>query len=163
MKNCPEQMATLEKALYKTGRNQYELNRIFFPPRQLSSRYIKVNYKFLNNDTSEENNTDCTVQYVWATGGFFLIQPPAVFEFTSLLFSYPANSLEFLNLTLPYECRPLVMNSCSCSGRDNNELDILTQHVSCTYNSILYIGACHKKCIKSLPELSSLYQLFPPL
>ena len=130
---CPNNMSVLEKALYNTGKNRYQLYRIFFPPRELSYTYIKVNYVFLNNDSTLDSN--CTVSYIWSLG-FLLVQPPKVFQFTSLLFSYPANDLKNeVNLTLPFECRPLVMKNndesvCSCLGRDNNELDILTQNVS---------------------------------
>ena len=131
--DCHTKKTVLLKALFETKENLYELDRIFIPERVSTSRYIKVKYTFLDSDDVEGN---CSVTYIWAIGGFLLVQPPKVFQFTSLLFSTPANNLEYLNLTLPYECRPLVNESmdgenCSCAGdtRRNTVLDRVTQQV----------------------------------
>ena len=157
--NCGTKRSVLLKALFETDGNLYELDRIFLPARIPTSRYIKVNYTFLNSDNTEEGN--CSVTYIWAIGGFLLLQPPKVFQFTSLLFSTPANNLEYLNLKLPFECQELVKeNGCTCKGSTSNALDRMTQQVYaanishvCTY--IVFNGGqisalrLHSKRIRS--------------
>ena len=135
-------LTQLECALYTTDENERKLNQAFFPPRKASTRYIKVIYSFdeyLDDDALynfDPNVTqNCNVTYIWAIGGFLLIQPPSIFEWTSLLFSYPANDIYELDLTLNVTCKRLVNHNntngtCNCKGEDNNNLDILTQQVS---------------------------------
>jgi len=64
-------------------------------------------------------------------------------ELTSLLFSYPANDVDNLSLTLPLNCTRLInanTTHCDCGNHLDNNLDILTQQVSSssvfTYNSL---------------------------
>ena len=120
--NCDQDLDVLAKALY-TPENKKELIRNFYPPRSSASRFIKVTYKF--------NGTDCNVTYIWAIGGFLLMQPPKIFQFTSLFFSTLANNLIDMVLELPRECFELVKGNdtnCTCEN-DGNVLDILTQQV----------------------------------
>lgn len=130
--DCASQMSTLENALYETGDNIFQLNRIFFPPNTRTSRFARVTYVFLNEMGDED---DCNVTYVWAIGGFNFFQPPTLFMFNSLFFNYPNNDLTELKLELPVECRPLVQEdnesiaTCSCV-HDSERLEILTQQVS---------------------------------
>ena len=98
--NCSTDISVLEKALF-SSKNMVQLNRIFYPPRESTTRFIIVKYEF--------KDTDCEVRYIWAMGGFLLIQPPRIFRLTSLYFSTLANNLIYImNLTLPTECWPLV-------------------------------------------------------
>ncbi len=126
--NCTLKLSVLEEALYETDSNERSLNQAFFPPRQETSRYISVTYKFLDDN--------CTVTYIWTIGGFLIIQPPSIFKFTSLLFSTPANNVNELILTLPSQCRELagIGGNCSCDSQKNDNqnlnLDILSQQVS---------------------------------
>ena len=131
-------LTELECALYTTDKNERKLNQAFFPPRKASTRYIHVSYDF-KEDPDEDDvyftiDENCNVSYIWAIGGFLLIQPPAIFQWTSMLFSYPANDVEKLHLTLPIKCTTLVKNNtnstCTCLEMDNNNLDILTQQVN---------------------------------
>ena len=136
--DCPNKLSVLEQILFEYDNNELELNKAFFPPRQPTSRYIMVQYTFEN--FSEPN--PCTVNYTWSVGGFLLIQPPSLFQFSSLLFSVPVNDVYSIELVLPNQCRPLVQNissgKCSCSSNTNSTsvsmkkvtLDILTQQVS---------------------------------
>ena len=82
-----------------------------------------------------------SVTYVWSIGGFLFIEPPSVFQFLSLQFSYPANNLTNITLTLPHQCRGLVStannDNCSCAN-DGNTLDILTQQVNLSYSFKTY-------------------------
>ena len=112
---CGTKKSVLLQALFETGDNMFQLGSVFFPARQSTSRYIQVNYFF--------NGTNCNVTYYWALGAFLLVQPPTIFQFTSLLFSTPANNLTNLNLTLPRECLSLVdynedNDSCKCISND---------------------------------------------
>lgn len=121
--NCSTDIAVLERALFRSD-NIAELNRIFYPPREASTRFIFVNYEF--------EHVNCTVTYIWAIGGFLLMQPPKIFRLTSLYFSTPANELIDLKLKLPQDCWDLVRNSdsnCSCVLSDSSILDIVTQQV----------------------------------
>ena len=113
-KECSTKKSVLLKALYSTSDNQYELERAFAPPKPgvTTSRYIKVIYSFADKDG---HYGDCNVKYTWAIGGFFLIQPPQIFELTSLLFSIPGSNRSSITLELPYHCRGLI-NSTSNSS-----------------------------------------------
>ena len=136
---CARKRNILLRALFETGENLNELDRIFYPGEQLPSRFIEVEYTFITT------TGDCTVSYFWAAGGFLLIQPPKIFHFTSLLFSYPANDLEKLKLTLPKECADLINvtnGNCECreGEKEDSVLRRLTQQV-CLYQ-------LHIKCIE---------------
>lgn len=124
--NCGSDLTVLENALYHfSPENRKHLNRIFYPPRETPSRFIKVHYKFEGHD--------CNVTYIWAIGGFLLMQPPSIFRYTSLYFSNKANNLTDMEIRLPSECRSIVEpkkdGKCTCDGDDYNILDMLTQQV----------------------------------
>ena len=129
--DCSTSLTTLERALYETSDNIYQMNRIFFPPSTRPSRFIRVTYSFKG-----DNSTNCAVSYIWAIGIILFFQPPSVFKFNSLYFNYPNNDLTDLRLTLPNECRPLVSSGCNdeccCTNSTDDILSILTQQV-CTY------------------------------
>lgn len=76
-----------------------------------------------------EDINKCNVTYIWAVGGFLLVQPPKIFQLTSLYFSTPANNLTDLVIKLPEDCLPLLGDSCSCDNEDDTLLDIMTQQV----------------------------------
>ena len=130
--DCATQMSTLENALYQSGDNIFQLNRIFYPPSMRTTRFITVTYTFLDQ-LGEEGGDGCNVTYIWAVGGFLFFQPPSLFEFNSLFFNYPDNNLTNVDLQLPHECRPLVQlndsDVCSCT-LNSERLEILTQQVS---------------------------------
>ena len=127
---CGTDRSVLLKALFATEDNLYQMDRVFSPARRESSRHIRVNYAFIDATTGIKDE-NCSVTYVWALGGFLLIQPPKIFQFTSLLFSTPVNNLELLSITLPTECKVLVEEdengTCTCGN--TTVLDRLTQQV----------------------------------
>ena len=86
-------LSVLEHAVYETADNKLQLNHVFYPPRQMTSRYVAIDYTFLKNSNSDVN---CGVTYI---GGFLLIQPPQIFKFTSLLLSIPSNNIERITIT----------------------------------------------------------------
>ena len=131
---CASQLEALENALYGTRNNLFELNSIFFPPSARTSRFIRINYHFLDEAGEfDELNGGCVVTYIWAIGGFLFFQPPSLFQYNSLFFNFPNNNLTDLDLYLPYECQPLVLGpnttDCSCL-HGAKKLEILTQQVS---------------------------------
>ena len=135
--DCPTRLSTLERALYETGDNLFQLNRIFFPPSNRPSRFIRVTYRFLD-EMDDRDGLLCNVTYIWAIGSFLFFQPPRVFMFNSLFFNYPNNDLTDLPLVLPSECRPLIRSEidgeCTCTI-DSRLLDVLTQQV-CRVNAV---------------------------
>ena len=132
--DCGTSLFTLEKALYETGINKLSLNQFFYEARKESVSYAKITYHFKNENgsTNSSYTDDCTVTYLWATGGFLFIQPPQVFTYTSLFFFHTQRKKFSLDLELPHDCISLVnvtKNGCSCANLDNNPLDLLSQQV----------------------------------
>ncbi len=129
--NCAYKLSALEEALYGIRNNQKGLNFGFFPSRQRSSRYLEVIYEFLKEDSDD---VDGVVTYYWSVGSFLFVQPPSVFQFTSLYFNFPDNKIDNITLQLPSECRPIVFSNvteqCSCKDPGDTILDVLTRHVS---------------------------------
>ena len=142
---CPYSFLVLEKALYETEGNMLKMLAIFSPARAASPSFVRVHYTF-----KEENGavSNCTVPYLWVEGGFLLVQPPTIFQFSSLLFYLKgsrSNDETELNLTLPYECRPWITKfengTCTCYNESSRSLalDELTGQVSYyySYSSVL--------------------------
>ncbi len=125
---CPTSFCALEKALYETDHNLLNMLNIFSPARRSAPPFVRVRYTF--QDKNKEYSNNCTVPYLWVEGGFLFVQPPTIFQFTSLFFYFTGflDKDEFtLNLTLPYECRPLIWNGTSCTchtleDKSNNSL-----------------------------------------
>jgi len=130
-KDCPYDLLTLERALYETTGNKLNLTNTFYPSRKTSTAFVKVIYRFMDEEGGFPD--DCSVKFVWTTGGFLLVQSPSIFRFTSLFFGNEVDDLNELYLSLPFECRPLVQyegnGSCSCMGKENDAMDVLTQQV----------------------------------
>ena len=125
--DCDTNLSTLELALFETGNNLFELNRVFYPPSLLTTRFIKVNYTF----EGREVDTCTNVTYIWAVGAVLFLQPPTLFKINSLFFYYPNNELATLHIELPIDCIRLINGTdgvCSCEN-DSHMLDILTQQV----------------------------------
>jgi hypothetical protein len=128
--NSCRTLKSLAQALYDGEGNVLNLTRAFYPPRELGVNFLHVSYVFEDSDGDVDN---CTVMYTWAKGGFMLLQPPSILQFTSLLFSHNINKNYHLYLRLPFVCRHLVTtngSNCSCKGEDYNILDMLTHQVS---------------------------------
>ena len=133
LSDCAENFNTLEWALLHTKNNKLELRKAFYPPREKASAFVSVHYKFLDEDGT---NITCEKGWLWSTIGFYLIQPPSIYQFTALFFN-PLPSVGTANLFLPSECRNLVTwenGSCSCDS--NGLLDVITQQVSRSWNSL---------------------------
>ena len=83
--SCGNDFKTLEKALLLTGNNKVELLKAFYPPRQPPATFVTVHYIFLDLDGS----ITCQKTWLWSSVDFYLIQPPSIFQFMSLLFTIP--------------------------------------------------------------------------
>ena len=119
--NCTTNFTVLERALVTTGSNRFNIITAFYPPRKARPVYVDVEYHYAESNVTE--------YWVWTTSPFYLIQPPSVFQFTSLLFSYPALSdqIQNLSLTLPQECQDVTFGNRTCN--QNLMLDMLTHQV----------------------------------
>ncbi len=133
---CPNSFNVLERALYETEGNMVKMLVIFSPARKTPPSLVRVHYAF-----KEENGaiSNCTVQYLWVEGGFLFVQPPTIFQLSSLLFYFKGfrHEDEFnLYLTLPFECRPLIVEDedgiCTCQETNSSvslPLEKLTEQV----------------------------------
>lgn len=131
--NACDTLESLAQALYSTKHNILHLTSVFYPPRQPGVNFLQVMYSF-ENATGDLDG--CDVTYIWAKGGFMLIQPPSVLQYTSLFFSHNVNPNYHLDLRLPNACRHLVTNNgtnngseCSCNQEEDDILDMLTHQV----------------------------------
>ena len=122
-------LRSLAKILTSNDGNMQNLTKVFYPSRRPSAKILKVTYYFEDEMGKRDN---CNVTYFWASGAFLLIQPPSIFQFTSLFFNHKVAGEETsLILTLPSACRHLVLRNATCSCNESNEgiLDLLTHQV----------------------------------
>ena len=141
--NSCRTLKSIGQALYNGEGNILNLTRVFYPPRQAGANFLQVLYDF-ENDEGEVDG--CNVTYIWAKGGFMLIQPPSILQYTSLFFSHNFNTKYKVYLRLPSACRHLVMNTsmadseCSCDREEDDLLDMLTHQVS---RAMLFMPLAH--------------------
>ncbi len=101
----------------RSSENQYNLQRAFFPPNKEHPIYVIVKYHF-KNENGEVIDTKNT--WFWSRSSYYLYQPPAVLQFTSLFFAEPSSRTRRLELTLPL----------SCMNASIDFMQLLTQRVS---------------------------------
>ncbi len=119
---CSTNFSVLEQALYDTCHNKFELISKFYPARETVTQYATVTYIFLGADIPKQH-------WIWTTGTFYFVQPPAVLRFTSLLFVYPESNMKQVTIYLPVECKD-ASTIRSISTGDEGMLEILTRRVS---------------------------------
>lgn len=125
--DCSSNFSTLERALFETGNNRFELISAFYPTRDSISAFVNVKYNI-----SEAEGNGCQ-NWIWTTSTFYLIESPDVFQFTSLLFVQPENKVHTLTLELPNNCFNLTD---VCDDDDNfttteyKMMELLTRRVS---------------------------------
>ena len=105
-------LTLLERDLFQSGQNRYQLTKTFFPPRNAHPVFVIVNYTF------EDSNT--TKLWYWSESEFYLIQPLEIFQFSSLFFSNFPHRQASLSLTLSGYCR----------DASDEMMEVLTQRVS---------------------------------
>ena len=125
-KSC-KSLSSLVEALYSTDNNLFQLASVFYPLRRSPAIYVTVTYQFVDEAGTLD---DCKINYIWASSSFLLVQPPHVFQWTSLLFYHQsANEDDDIILTLPAACRDLVPD-CSCNNQnEDNLLHFMTHQV----------------------------------
>ena len=79
---CSDCLNRLAYETLKPSSNQYNLQNAFFPPDKLPPIYVQVTYLYdFENGSIEKGNS-----WFWSTSGYYLYQPLAVLQFTSLFF-----------------------------------------------------------------------------
>ena len=82
---CPNSFNVLERALYETEGNMVNMLVVFSPAGKTPPSLVRVHYSFKEEIGAVSN---CTVHYLWVEGGFLFVQPPTIFELSSLLFYF---------------------------------------------------------------------------
>ncbi len=135
---CPNNFRILEKALYETDGNMLNMLAVLSPSRRTQPSFVRVHYAFKDESGTVPGINNCTVQYLWVKGGFLFVQPPTIFQFSSLLFYFTGSRDDTeinLYLTLPFECRPLIVDlengNCTCRNKSSlsTPLEELTEQV----------------------------------
>ena len=98
----------LVKDVITNGRNQYNMQKAFFPPNKANPVFIEIMYYFSLNDLANgsTNYSDTSVgeAWYWSESTFYLFQPIESLQFTSLLFTDNQLRKEFLTLYMPRNC-----------------------------------------------------------
>ena len=99
---------------------------------------------------------------MWTSVPIYLIQPPSVFQFTSLLFSHHhiSDRIRELTVHLPPDCYNT--SALSCHGNDNitiylnnRFLDVLTNEVSSMHNHCYPAHMCRGKAINVIAKIAN--------
>ena len=100
-----------------------------------SNVYKVIPFRYMSIEDSDINET-----WLWTKAPVYFIQPPSIFQFTSLLFNHHnlSEQTRVLTVYLPSAC--CNTSATSCNGRDthrthvnNQYLDVLTNEVSCLH------------------------------
>lgn len=108
---------------------------------QLSAnRVLQYSFRYVSTE-----DTGITETWLWTSVPIYLIQPPSVFQFTSLLFSHHhiSNRTRDLTVHLPPACYNISAPSCHDSSNNmtflnNQYLDVLTNQVSLRHLTYSY-------------------------
>ena len=130
-------LTSLAKQLNCNGSNVLNMSSAFFPPLQAGAKFLTVTYFF-----DDDDDDNCNVSYIWAEGGFLLVQPPWIFQFTSLFFNHVVNAHydPRLYLTLPGTCKEQLVQvndtgmstgNCSCKETKRDDLLLMLTHQVC--------------------------------
>ena len=108
----------LEKSLFATEKNRFNLKKTFFPPENNVPEFVTVVYSFENSST--------TSVWFWSAETSHFLYPNEVFQFLSLLFSKPQEYYTGkLEVTLKEDCANL--------SNTSGNLQLLTQRVCTMY------------------------------
>lgn len=99
--SCSDCFNLLVYETIRTSENQYNLQTAFYPPDTTTPVYVIVKYGYRDDD---ENIMDSSSTWFWSTSTYYLYQPPAVLQFTSLFFADPSFRTSRLSLILPLNC-----------------------------------------------------------
>ena len=115
--NCLECFNRLAYETLYPSQNQLNLQKAFFPPDEAPPVFVIItyNYKFPNGSIEKREKT-----WFWSASTYYIYQPLAMLQFTSLFFADPEFRTKELALTLPMKC----------IGVDNSNMQFLSQRVS---------------------------------
>ncbi len=120
--SCSQCYDLLANEVVISNKNRYNLQKVFFPANASNPVFVMVTYHFIRNpdgptDYLEEGPTHV---WFWTKSAFYLFQPIASLQFTSLLFSDTISSSSKIDLYL----QP------SCEESSIDMMQLLTQRVS---------------------------------
>ena len=123
--SCSQCYDLLVNEVVISNKNRYNLQKVFFPANYSNPVFVRVTYHFTRNpdgptDYLEEGSTQV---WIWTESTFYLFQPIASLQFTSLLFSDTTLSSNKIDLYL----QP------SCENSSIDMMQLLTQRVSDNY------------------------------
>lgn len=97
--------------------NQISLQRAFHPPNSAPPVFVIVTYNYsdLNGNIIKQSKT-----WYWSASTYFIFQPLAMLQFTSLFFADPDFRTKRLTINLPMDCL----------GVGDGTVQLLTQRVS---------------------------------
>ena len=99
--SCSQCYAELVGQVTTNDRNQFEVQRTFFPPDKAPPLFVTVFYHYYEDNITLSNKTDV---WFWSTSTFYLHHPLHVFQFTSLLFSDLSKRTAVIHLNLRSDC-----------------------------------------------------------
>ena len=100
-----------------SSRNEYNMQRAFFPPDKAPPIYVIVHYFCGKNKNKKQT-------WFWSANTFYaLFNPLTVYQFTSLFFGEPSYLYATLELTLADECCDILVNE------HNKTMRLFTQRV----------------------------------
>ena len=124
--SCTSCFNKLAHELLSSSINQFELQRVFFPPNDSTPVFVVVRYHYSNPSLDFDDEMDAEIDpnmteiWFWSASTYYLLfNPLDVHQYTSLLFGDPAFRSSKINLTLPGECY----------GTDDEKMMMLTQRV----------------------------------
>ena len=132
--SCTSCFNTLAHELLSSSKNQFELQKVFFPPNDSTPVFVAVSYHYFdtcasldfNGEINVDMNTNMTKIWFWSASIYYLLfSPLKVHQYMSLLFGDPAFRSSNIRLTLPGECY----------NANDDMMMMLTQRV---YYTILY-------------------------
>ena len=120
--SCSQCYDFLVNEMIISNKNRFNLLKVFFPANNSNPVFVRVTYHFTRNpdgptDYLEEGSTQ---EWFWTQSTFYLFQPIASLQFTSLLFSDTTLSSNQIDLYL----QP------SCENSSIDMMQLLTQRVS---------------------------------
>ena len=116
--DCTKCYNLLVYNVLKSDVNQYNMQRIFFPPDDTTPVSVIVYYNFKKNGSRDTDESKQKVWY-WTASTFYHFQPIGVLQFLSLFFTDPSLRVSYLNITV----------DSSCENASEDYMRLLTQRV----------------------------------
>ena len=103
--SCTSCFNKLAHELLGSNQNQFELQRVFFPPDESTPVFVVVHYHYSNGSLSEVDDKMEPQVWFWSASTYYvLFNPLDVHQYTSLFFGDPGFRSSEISLTLPGDC-----------------------------------------------------------